>query len=253
MNGLDGKVAMVTGGGTGIGAAVVERLATLGARVACCYNKSAASAQALASKLSASGARVYPVRIDVTDSQQVREGIRCVAEYFGQSASILVNNAGDNIDPRPIESMDEETWQTVIATNLTGAFLCAKYCIPGMKAAGGGQIINISSISAHTGGGPGSTHYVASKGGLEAFTRALAKELAPHNIRVNAVAPGVIYTPIHERTNTPESLERLRQTIPVARIGLPAEVAGVVAFLCSEDASYIVGEVIAVNGGMRMD
>jgi 3-oxoacyl-[acyl-carrier protein] reductase len=183
----------------------------------------------------------------------VRSGIAAIAEHFGGPVQILVNNAGDNIRPAPIDVMDEETWHTVIAVNLTGAFLCAKYCVSAMKAAGGGRIINISSISAHTGGGPGSTHYVASKGGLEAFTRALAKELAPFNITVNAVAPGVIYTPLHERTNTPESLERLRQTIPLARIGVPDEVARVVSFLASEDASYITGEIVAVNGGMRMD
>ncbi len=203
MNRLEDRIAVVTGGGTGIGAAIVERLAELGAAVACCYNKSAAAAQTLASRLDPGGKRVLPVKIDVTDRYQVRDGIRCVTEHFGHPPDILINNAGDNIDPAPVETMDEQTWDTVIATNLTGAFLCAKHCIPGMKASGGGMIVNISSISAHTGGGPGSTHYVASKGGLEAFTRALAKELAPFNIRVNAVAPGVIFTPIHERTNTP--------------------------------------------------
>jgi 3-oxoacyl-[acyl-carrier protein] reductase len=253
MNGLAGRLALVTGGGTGIGAAIVERLATSGAGVACCYNKSRANAQALADRLNAGGAHVLPLKIDVTNSLEVQAGIRGAAEHFARPVDILVNNAGDNISPAPIEAMDEATWAAVIATNLTGAFLCAKYCIAGMKAAGRGRIINISSISAHTGGGPGSTHYVASKGGLEAFTRALAKELAPFNINVNAVAPGLIYTPIHERINTPESLERLRQTIPIARIGVPQEIAGVVAFLCSDEASYLVGEVIAVNGGMRMD
>jgi len=152
-----------------------------------------------------------------------------------------------------VESMDEALWRQVIGINLTGPFLCAKYVIPGMKALGGGRIINITSISARTGGGPGSAHYVASKAGLEGFTRALAKELAPFNITVNGIAPGVIYTPIHERTNTPESLERLRQNIPLARLGKADEVAQVVAFLASEAGSFITGEIIAVNGGMRMD
>jgi 3-oxoacyl-[acyl-carrier protein] reductase len=116
-----------------------------------------------------------------------------------------------------------------------------------------GRIINITSISARSGGGPGAAPYAAGKAGLEALTRAMAKELAPFNITVNAVAPEVIDTAIHERFNTPESLEKLRQIIPLARLGLPEEVARVVAFLASDDASYITGETIAVNGGLRMD
>jgi 3-oxoacyl-[acyl-carrier protein] reductase len=122
-----------------------------------------------------------------------------------------------------------------------------------MKALGRGRIINITSISARTGGGSGSAHYVASKAGLEGFTRSLAKELAPFNITVNGVAPGLVHTPIHERINTPESLERLRQTIPLLRIGKPDELAQVVTFLASEDASFVTGEIVAVNGGLRMD
>ena len=149
--------------------------------------------------------------------------------------------------------MPEETWDRVIGINLKGAFLCAKYCIPAMKAARAGRVINITSISGRSGGGPGGAHYAASKGGLEAFTRALAKELAPYGVTANGIAPGVVYTPLHERTNTPESLERLRQNIPLLRIGVPMDVAGLAAFLASADASYITGEIIAVNGGLRMD
>jgi 3-oxoacyl-[acyl-carrier protein] reductase len=149
--------------------------------------------------------------------------------------------------------MDEETWDRVIDVNLKGAFLCAKYCIPAMKAARAGRIINITSISGRSGGGPGGAHYAASKGGLEAFTRALAKELAPFGVTANGVAPGVVYTPLHERTNTPESLERLRQNIPLLRLGAPVDVAALVTFLASPEAGYITGENIAVNGGLRMD
>jgi 3-oxoacyl-[acyl-carrier protein] reductase len=141
----------------------------------------------------------------------------------------------------------------VIDINLKGAFLCAKYCIPAMKAARAGRVINITSISGRSGGGPGGAHYAASKGGLEAFTRALAKELAPFEVTANGVAPGVVYTPLHERTNTPESLERLRQNIPLLRLGAPVDVAALVIFLASPEAGYITGENIAVNGGLRMD
>ena len=253
MNTFSGQLAFVTGGATGIGAATVERLASLGAAVACCYNKSSAPAKALAARLKERGLEILPVKADVTESEQVRDAIETAAQHFGRPVNVLVNNAGDNLNPTPVESMDEGLWRQVIGVNLTGPFLCAKYVIPGMKSLGYGRIINITSISARTGGGPGSAHYVASKAGLEGFTRALAKELAPFNITVNGIAPGVIYTPIHERTNTPESLERLRQNIPLARLGAADEVAQVVAFLASEAGSFITGEIIAVNGGMRMD
>jgi 3-oxoacyl-[acyl-carrier protein] reductase len=252
MDNLTGRTAMVTGGGTGIGAAIVERLASNGANVACCYNKSRAAAESLAGKLDRSGKEIFLVKVDVSDSKEVRAAVDSIIKHFGRPVSILVNNAGDVIRTAPVDSMDEELWEKVIAVNLKGIFLCSKYCIPGMKAVKGGRIINISSISARSGGGPGASHYAASKGGVDAFTRALAKELAPFNITVNAVAPGVIRTPMHERHNTPESLEKLRQSIPLLRIGLPEEVAGVISFLVSNDASYITGEVIAVNGGMRM-
>lgn len=250
---LAGHIAMVTGGATGIGAAIVERLASAGARVGCCYRSSRAGAEALAARLGAQGCAVLPVQVDVASSEAVRAAVESITAHFGGPVSILVNNAGDQIATAPVDSMDEELWDRVLAVNLKGAFLCAKYCIPGMKSARSGRIINISSISAHSGGGPGAAHYAASKAGLEALTRALAKELGPFNITANAVAPGVIYTALHQRFNTPESLEKLRQGVPLARLGVPDEVAGVVAFLASADAAYITGEVIAVNGGLRMD
>jgi 3-oxoacyl-[acyl-carrier protein] reductase len=250
---LAGKVAMVTGGGTGIGAAIVEHLALLGARVACVYNKSRVSADALAAKLAEQGKAILTVKMDVSREDEVRSGIDEIVRHFGSSIQILVNNAGDNINPTDVDQMEKELWDKVIGINLGGPFLCAKHCLPAMKSSRSGRIINITSISARTGGGPGSAHYVASKAGLEGFTRALAKEMAPFGVTVNGVAPGLIYTPIHERTNTPESLEKLRQMVPLARIGAAEETAGVVAFLACDAASYITGEIIAVNGGLRMD
>ena len=253
MTTLAAQVAMVTGGATGIGVAIVERLAKMDAQVACCYHKSRQAAEVLAARLQARGKEVFPVKINVADSQEVQAGIEAIVGHFGRPISILVNNAGDIVDTAPIDQMDEALWDMVIDINLKGAFLCAKYCLPAMKAAQRGRIINISSISARSGGALGAAHYAASKGGLEAFTRALAKEAGPYHITVNAIAPGVVYTAIHERFNTPEKLEELRQTVPLTRLGVPEDVAGVVAFLVSEDATYITGEVIAVNGGMRMN
>ena len=244
---------MVTGGATGIGAAIVEELAGLGADVACCYNQSQAAARALAGMLAGDGQSVFPIKVDVAISQEIKSAVDTITEHFGRAITLLVNNAGDIIGTAPTEMMDEALWDRVMAVNLKGPFLCAKYCIPGMKAAGSGHMINISSISARTGGGAGAAHYVASKGGLEALTRALAKELAPFSINVNTVAPGDIYTRMHERYNTPENLERMREMIPQGRLGNPEEVAKVVAFLVSDAASYITGEIVAVNGGKRMD
>jgi 3-oxoacyl-[acyl-carrier protein] reductase len=253
MDRFAGKITMVTGGATGLGAAIVERLAMEGAQVACCYNKSRVGAEALAARLEAHSKHILLMRVDVTDSRQVQAGVESIAAHFGGPITILVNNAGDNINPTPLDQMEEATWDLVIAINLRGIFLCSKYCIPAMKAARWGRIINVSSISARTGGGPGSAHYVASKGGVDALTRSMAKELAPYNVTVNGIAPGVIYTPLHERTNTPEALEKLRQAIPLGRLGEPEDVAGCVAFLASDDAAYITGEIIAINGGLRMD
>ena len=248
-----GRVAMVTGGATGIGAAIVEKLADEGLKVACCYNRSKDNALGLQKKMEQKGIDIFIVKIDVTDVASVRSGIKAITEYFGDEISILVNNAGDIIKKSPVEEMDEEIWDTVININLRGAFLCSKYCIPGMKSKGAGRIINMSSISARTGGGSNAAHYVASKGGLEAFTRALAVELAKSGISANSISPGVIYTPIHARHNNADKLVQLCERIPAGRIGEPEEVAGLVSFLCTERAAYITGQMIAVNGGMRLD
>ena len=251
---LTGKLAMVTGGASGLGAAIVERLVNDGADVACCYNKSGSDADQLVERLNSKGRHVIKIKVDVTDSKQVETAVASIQRHFGRPVSILVNNAGDMIQSAYVDLMDEELWDLVMSINLKGTFLCSKYCIPGMKSIDGGCIINMSSISARSGGGHGTSHYAASKGGIEAFTRALAKELAAYNIMVNAISPGVILTPMHERNNTPEVLEKIRREyIPLQRLGDPEDVAGVVSFLCSRDALYITGEIIAINGGMRMD
>ncbi len=154
---------------------------------------------------------------------------------------------------RPLLEAPLSAWHDTLALDLTAAMLTSRLLAPAMRERGWGRIINISSISAHTGGGGGATAYVAAKGGLSAMTRSLAKELGPAGITVNAVAPGVILTAIHERTNTPETLEALRLTTAAKRLGRPADCAGAVLFLASEAASYVTGSTLAVNGGMRMD
>lgn len=253
MSCINGKVAMVTGGATGLGAAIVEHLAGYGADVACCYNRSGQAAQKLAERLAASGRNVLPVQMDVTDGAQVAAAVSSIAAHFGRPVSILVNNAGDMVRNAPLDEMPEDLWDRVIGINLRGAYLCAKYCIPGMKSARWGRIINISSQSARTGGGPGAVHYVTSKAGLEGFTRGLAKELAPHNIIVNALAPGDCDTDMLRRFNPPENLERLKTQNLFGRLGRPAEIAQTVCFLASDAVTFMAGTVVAVNGGKRMD
>ena len=250
---FEGQVVMVTGGSAGIGSAIVERFVSLGARVGCCYHSNAAAAQNLADKLNRQAEVVLPVKVDISDGGQVKSAVDSIAEHFGQPISILINNAGDVLHLAEIESLTEEQWNQVMAVNLTGTFLCAKHCIAGMKAKKTGRIINISSLAARAGGGAGSVAYAVSKGGVETFTRGLAKELSPFNITVNAVAPGVIDTAILQRYNVTGNLGEIKQKIPLARLGTPAEVAGAVTFLASKQASYITGETIAVNGGLRMD
>ena len=248
-----GKVAMVTGGATGIGAAVTEKLVREGFRVACCYNSSREKALMLQEKLKEKNFSIKIFRVDVSNSESVKDCVRSISGHYGDDISILVNNAGDVISYSPVEEMSEELWDRVMSINLRGTFLCSKYCIPGMKTRRSGRIINMSSISARTGGGFGAAHYVASKGGIEALTRAMAVELAGYGICVNSISPGVIFTPFHERHSSAEKLEKSRERIPAGRIGQPEDVAGIVSFLCTEQASYITGQMIAVNGGMRMD
>ena len=189
---FEGKVVFVTGGATGIGAGIVARSGP-GRRCRLLLQQEPGQRRGPGGPVEGElGREVFPVQADLTDPAQIKRAIETTVTHFGRPVTILVNNAGDNINPTPVETMPLELWQKVLSINLTGPFLCAQQCIPGMKAAGGGRIINVTSISARTGGGPGGAHYVASKAGLEGFTRALAKELAPFNITVNGVAPGVV-------------------------------------------------------------
>ena len=149
--------------------------------------------------------------------------------------------------------MTLELWNKVLAVNLTSAMVCSKCVIPGMKQKGWGRIINISSISARSGGGPGGSHYASAKAGMNSFTKSLAKAFGPYGITANGVAPGVILTELHERFSTKEGLEQLKEMTPLGFLGQPEDVAGAVLFLASDSASYITGETIAVNGGLRMD
>lgn len=183
---------------------------------------------------------------DVTNEESVNSMMAEVAKEFGK-IDVLVNNAGGLGGRCPVETMNTDFWDKVMNLNLKNPFFCTRAVIPYMKE-NGGNIINITSIAAYNGGGPGIAAYAAAKAGILAFTRATAKEFMPYNIRVNAVSPGVVDTEFHSETNK-EMMETWRQGIPAKRFGTPDDVANAIYYLCSEDSSYIVGEVIQINGG----
>ena len=250
---LRGKTALVTGGARGIGEAVSIALAASGAAVVINYHTSGQRANELVKRFKKNGANATAIRADLTVSAEIEKMFEEAQEKMGNVIDILVNNAGTQIALSSVEEMPLELWNKTLALNLTSAMLCCKCVIPGMKKKGWGRIINISSISARSGGGPGGISYASAKGGLSTFTKGLAKELAPARITVNAIAPGVILTAIHEKFSTKESLENLKNMTPLGRLGQPEDVAGAALFLASDSASYITGETIAVNGGLRMD
>jgi 3-oxoacyl-[acyl-carrier protein] reductase len=249
VNDLAGKTALVTGAGAGIGRAVAETLGARGATVAVHYFKSREGAEAACRAI---GNRSACFQADVTIRDAVDRLVRDVDTRLGP-IDILVNNAGDLIERRTLLEMPEPLFRQVIDVNLTSTFLCCQAVAPAMIARGAGAIVNVSSLAAHNGGGPGAFAYAAAKAAIIAFTKAIAKELAPKGIRANCVSPGLIgETQFHGRFTKPDAFEAAAKTVPLGRAGTPHEVARVVAFLASDDAAYLTGETIEINGGMFM-
>jgi len=249
---LNGKVALVTGSSSGIGRAAAEALAANGARVAINFHHNEAGAEAARAKIAGDGGEAIIVQADVTNSSQVQSLVEQTVSEFGP-IDILVNNAGSLIERLKILELTEERWDEVIDLNLKSAFLCSKAVAASMMERKTGAIINVSSIAGRNGGALGSIHYSAAKGGVITFTKGLAKELAPFNVRVNAISPGVIDTPYHKQFSSPEMMKTYAGMIPLGRVGTPAEVGSVICFLASDAAGYLAGETIEINGGMFMD
>lgn len=241
-----GKVAIVTGGSRGIGTAIVRRLVAEGASVAFTYNASAASAEAIVAELGEE--RCLAVRCDVGADEDVAALIEATLGRWGK-IGILVNNAGITRDTLTLR-MSRDDFEAVIRTNLTGAFLLSKGVMMPMMKERWGRIINIASVVGLI-GNAGQANYVASKAGLIGMTKSMAREIASRNITVNAVAPGFIETDMTEALTEAQKTAITTQ-IPLGRIGSAGDVAAAVAFLASEDASYITGQVFAIDGGMTM-
>lgn len=245
---LIGKVAIVTGGARDIGRAVSMKLGTLGASVVVNYNNSSTEADNTVNDLRAVGAKAIAVPADVSDEKSVAHLLEKATETFGKNIDILVNNAGGLVKRSQVAEMEESLWDHVMAINLKSAFLMCRATIPYLKKSG--AIVNISSLAARSGGGPGAVAYATAKGGVLTFTRALAKELSPKRIRVNCVEPGVIATRFHDEFTNPDVRKNFPNTIPLGREGEADEVAGVVAFLVSDVSAYITGEALQINGGL---
>jgi 3-oxoacyl-[acyl-carrier protein] reductase len=253
MKDLKGKTALVTGASTGIGAAVAAGFAAQGMRVAVHYNSSADAANQVVAGIVAQGGDAFALQGDVRDTAAIARVVKEAHQRLGQ-IDVLVNNAGGLVKRVPIGEMPDELFDEVLHLNGRSVLAFCRDVVPLMRATGqGGSIINVTSVAARHGGGPGAYLYAGSKGFVSTATRGLAKELVGDKIRVNAVAPGVIQTPFHDQFSTPQMLESFRATIPMGRIGTPDECVGAFLFLASEALSgYMTGQILEVNGGQYM-
>jgi 3-oxoacyl-[acyl-carrier protein] reductase len=244
---LAGKVAFVTGASQGIGRETAQVLAEAGANVAIAARNEEKLVK-LAEEIASRGRAAFVVKMDVADAEQVKAGFKAVLEKFGK-LDILVNNAAITKDGLVVR-MKQEDWDAVIRTNLTGAHLCTQQALSTMMRARAGRIINVASIVAQM-GNAGQANYVAAKGGLIGLTKAVAMEIASRNVTVNAVAPGFIETPMTDVLSD-KVKEDLKARIPLGRMGTPRDVAAAIVFLASDEAGYITGHVLDVNGGMYL-
>jgi len=248
---LTGRVALVTGASSGIGAATASVLADLGAIVALGYHQNEEGANQVLDQIMKEGGKALAICADMRRAADISSLVKRATDELGP-IDILVNNAGSLVQRQAIRELTPERWSEIINLNLTSVMLCSQAVATSMIERKRGAIINVVSIAGRTGGGPGAAAYSVAKGGLITFTKSLAKELAPHGVRVNAISPGVIDTPFHQVFSTPEMIRNFVTTIPLGRVGTPLECAKVIAFLASDASSYIVGETIEVNGGQLM-
>ena len=246
MNGLKGKVAVVTGGARDIGRAISVRLAAEGAKVCINYCHNENKALETLELVRKAGGEAILVKADVSKGDEVKRLFEEAAAAFGGKVDILVNNAGGIVGRKKIEEQDEAWYETLMDLNFKSCWLCTREVLKYMDK---GSIVNISSQAARDGGGPGSSIYACGKAAMLCHTRAMAKELGPRGIRVNAVCPGMINTYFHDTFTAPEGREALHRSAPLRREGEADEVAGLVCFLAGADAPYVTGTGVDINGG----
>jgi 3-oxoacyl-[acyl-carrier protein] reductase len=246
---LEGLAILITGASSGIGAALAVGVGQAGASaIAVHYNTGKDGAEEVVGRLTAAGVDAAPFQADLSARGAAEELVGQVIDRFGR-IDVLVNNAGTLVGRRPTVEMDDDFYDAVLDANLYSTVACCRAALPGMIERGRGAVINVSSVAARIGGGTGAALYAASKGAVSTYTRGLAREVAGHGIRVNALSPGMIATPFHERFTSPEALEATRATIPMGRLGRADEMVGPVVFLASDASSYVTGQIIEVNGG----
>jgi 2-hydroxycyclohexanecarboxyl-CoA dehydrogenase len=247
---LEGKKAFVTGGASGIGRGICLRLAAMGVDVAVA-DINRAGAEAVAREIEARGRKALALETDVSRSASVRAAVDAVHDKLGR-VQILVNDAGI-ADVVPIFEMSEERWDRMVGVHLKGTFNCTRALVSDLIDAGWGRIVNISSVAGINGGGSGLSHYSAAKAGIIGFTKSIAHDLGPKGITANVIAPGLIDTPMTRQGVVPDQLfAATAQNAPVRRVGAPEDIAAACAYLVSEDAGFITGQVISPNGGRMM-
>jgi 3-oxoacyl-[acyl-carrier protein] reductase len=249
---LTGTVALVTGANAGIGKAIALELSGRGAAVAINHLRAEGGAAETVAAVTQTGGRAIACQGDLTRRDDVARVVADATARLGP-IDVLVNNAGGLVGRRPLSDITDEFYRAVMDVNLLTAVLCTQAVAPGMIERKRGAIVTLTSLAAHNGGGPGAAIYAAAKAAVMAFTKGIARDLAPHGIRVNGVSPGLIGgTDFHGKFTPPEAFAAAVKTIPLGRAGTPQDVARVVAFLASEDAAFLVGETIEINGGMFM-
>lgn len=247
---LNGRHALVTGGGTGIGKAISIGLARCGATVVVNYSRSEKEANETVVEIKNQGGQALAVKADVTDENQVKNLVETAVKEF-DGLDILIANAGTPTEVVPTAELSSENWDRGLGLNCKAVFYCIKHGIPHIPDRKG-RIIITSSISGRSGGGPGMITYAAAKGAINNAVRGWAKEYGAREITVNAIAPGIIWTRIHQKGTDPKDYKNLLTRIPMGRDGKPEDCVGTVLLLASDDGSYITGQIIEINGGMQM-
>ena len=248
MKKLENKVAIVTGGARDIGRAVSLKLASEGAKVVVNYFDNKDDAETTQKMIADMGAESIIVQGDMTKAEDVKRLVEEAIKAYGQDIHVLVNVVGGIVGRKKITEQDEAWYNFLMDVNMKSCWLCTREVVPHMPR--GGSIVNLSSLAAKDGGGPGASMYAAAKGAVAVFTRSMAKELGPDGIRVNAIAPGTIATSFHDRFNTPENRERMKGIYPLRREGDAGDVADLICFLACDDSDYITGTNIDINGGI---